>query len=80
MANVQIPQELFVLLYKYFLLPNEQTEANASRIRDALDAKLEAMARRELYTTYKTADSDAEREQARTKYLRRVGIPEDYTW
>ena len=38
------------------------------------------MCARELYTKYKTAGTDAEREEARQKYLDSRGIPEDFRW
>jgi hypothetical protein len=35
---------------------------------------------RELYTKYKTAPSEADREKARREYLDRRGIPESFRW
>ena len=35
---------------------------------------------RELYTTYKTAPTEEEREKARQKYLDSKGIPESFRW
>lgn len=78
--SVNIPQELFVLLYKYFNLPDCQTEQAAAQIRTLLNDKMDAMARRELYTTYKTADSEADREAARREYLSRIGMPDSFIY
>jgi hypothetical protein len=39
-----------------------------------LEQKLDAMVKRELYTKYKTAPTEAEKEEARQKYLDKVGL------
>lgn len=75
--NVTIPEELFVDLVKYFLADIRLDE---DRIRFGLQAKLEAMVKRELYTKYKTAGTPEEREKARQEYLEKEGIPEDFRW
>ena len=62
MKNVQITEELFVAIMRYFML--EQVEM-APRIKQGLEKKLDAMVMRELYTKYKTAPSEEEREKAR---------------
>lgn len=51
MKNVQISEELFVAIMRYFML--EQVEM-APRIKQGLEKKLDAMVMRELYTKYKT--------------------------
>lgn len=82
MKNVQIPQELLYDLFRYFLTDEEPEEHDYTRevITTALEAKLEALVRHELYTTYKTADSPQEREKARQAYLDRVGMRQSYRW
>jgi hypothetical protein len=45
-----------------------------------MQEKLDAMVKRELYTTYKTAGTLEEREKARQEYLEKVGIPKDFRW
>ena len=75
--NITISEELFVDLVKYFLADIRLDE---DRIRFGLQAKLEAMVKRELYTKYKTAGTPEEREKARQEYLEKVGIPEDFRW
>ena len=52
MKNVQISQELFFLLVRYFLIGQEETEPE---IVKALEKKMDALVMRELYTQYKTA-------------------------
>lgn len=75
--NVQIPYELFINLVKFHLFEFDENEA---KIRADLERKLNTMRDRGLYTKYKTADIDAEREEARQKYLDSRGIPEDFRW
>lgn len=75
--NVQIPNELFLNLICYHLLDFTENEAE---IRRGLERKLNAMCDRELYRKYKTAETEAEREEARQKYLDSKGIPESYRW
>ena len=62
MKNVQISQELFVLLVRYFLIGQEETEPE---IVKALEKKMDALVMRELYTQYKTAPTEEEKEKAR---------------
>jgi hypothetical protein len=49
-------------------------------IQKGLEQKVDAMMRRELYTKYKTAPTDEEKEQARQKYLDMVGMQRDFRW
>lgn len=75
--NVQIPYELFFQLLQYFLLENYESE---ERIRRGLEKKLDTMVNRELYSKYKTAPTEKEREKFRQEYLDRRGIPENFRW
>ncbi len=75
--NVQIPYDLFVELIRFHLF---EIDENESKIRSGLERKLKAMCDRELYKKYKTAETEAEREEARQKYLDSKGIPESYRW
>ncbi|MFQ7789516.1 MAG: complexin-2 [Blautia massiliensis (ex Durand et al. 2017)] len=74
--NVQIPYELFFQLLQYFSGNYESEE----RIRKGLEKKLNAMVDRELYSKYKTAPTEEEREKSRQEYLERKGIPENFRW
>jgi len=38
------------------------------------------MLNRQLYSSYKTAPTEEEREQARQEYLDRRGVPQSYRW
>lgn len=77
--NVQIPEALFLQLARYFLLDADDQET-AEAIKKGLNDKLEAMIKHDLYTRYKTAPTDAERENARQEYLNKAGIPKDFQW
>lgn len=77
MKNVQISQELFIALMKYFLLEQEEL---LPEIKKGLEKKLDALVMRELYAKYKTAPSEEEREKARLEYLDKRGVPESFRW
>lgn len=77
MKMVQIPVSLFMALMKYHMLEMEEC---LPEIKSGLEGKLEAMVKRELYTKSKTAETEAEREEARKKYLDKVGMHRDFRW
>ena len=77
LKNVQISEELFFALLKYHLVEMDEV---LPQVKKGLEEKLEAMVRRELYTKYKTAPTEEEREKARQEYLNRVGIHSDFRW
>lgn len=77
--NVQIPQELFLDLVRYFLL-EDTSETRLKAIEKGLTEKLDKLARHQTYTAYKTADTVEEQEKARQKYLEMVGIHKDFRW
>ncbi len=75
--QIQIPQPLFVDLVKFFIVGDTSTRET---ILKGLERKIDALAKRELYTKYKTAATEEEREQARQEYLDRIGVPESFRW
>lgn len=77
MKMIQIPESLFVALMKFHVLGIEDV---LPEIQKGLEQKYEAMMRRELYTKSKTAETEAEREEARKAYLDRVGMHRDFRW
>ena len=77
MKNIQISEELFFALLKYQLV---ETDDVFPEIKKGLEDKLEAMVRRDLYTKYKTAPTEEEREKARQEYLEKVGMHRDFRW
>ena len=77
MKSVQIPYELFVDLVLYHLNGEDDFD---EEIRQGLEQKLDAMLNRQLYSQYKTASTEEQREQARQEYLDRRGVPQSYRW
>ena len=77
--NVQISQELFLELVRYFCL-EDTSKTRSKAIRDALEAKLDKLVKHELYSASKTALTPEERETARQQYLDKIGIQENYRW
>ena len=77
MKSVQIPYDLFVDLVLYHL--NSENDFD-EEIRQGLEQKLDAILNRQLYSQYKTAPTEEEREQARQEYLARRGVPQRYRW
>ena len=77
MKSVQIPCDLFIDLAMYNLRGEDDFE---EEIRQGLEQKLDAMLNRQLYSRYKTAPTEEEREQARQEYLDRRGVPQSYRW
>lgn len=77
MKNVQITYELFLELIKYHLL---ESDANTEIIKKELTQKIDALVMRELYSKYKTAPTEEEKEKARKEYLDRRGVPDSFRW
>lgn len=77
MKNVQIPYELFADLVLYRLKGEDDLDED---IRRGLEQKLDAMLNRQLYSQYKTAPTEEQRERARQEYLDRRGVPQSYRW
>ena len=71
MKNVMVPEELFGKLLKYHLLDQKQEEDD---IRKGLEKKLDAIVNREVYSKFKTAPTEEEREKFRQEYLNRKGM------
>lgn len=77
MKQIQIPEELFILLMKYHLLDREEVQPE---IKKGLMDKMDAMVMRELYSKYKTAPTEDEKEKAKKEYLDRRGVPDRFRW
>ena len=60
MKQIQIPEQLFMELVKFHLLDMEE---NLPSIKQGLEAKLDSLVMRDLYSKYKTAPTEEEREQ-----------------
>lgn len=77
MKNVQIPYELFLDLVMYHLRGEDDYDED---IRQGLEEKLDAILSRMIYSEYKTAPTEEQREKARQEYLDRRGVPKSYRW
>lgn len=62
---------------KYHLLDMDECR---NEIQKGLEQKIDAMVRHQLYTAYKTAPTEEEREKARQDYLDKVGMHRDFRW
>ena len=85
MKKIQITQELFVKMLKYFYsgefeLGDDELCELYHEIKGGIDKKLDAISRRGYYTEYKTADTVEAKEQARQKYLDAVGMHRDFRY
>ena len=77
LKNIQISEELFFALLKYHLVEIDDV---LPQIKKGLEEKFEAMVKRDLYTKYKTAPTEEERERARQEYLEKVGMHRSFRW
>lgn len=77
MKQVQISEDLFLSLIKYHILECHNDE---EKIVKMLKEKYDSMVNRNLYTKYKTAPSEEEKEKARQEYLDRKGIHSSFRW
>lgn len=85
MKKIQITQDLFVKILKYFSseefeLDDDELCELYREIKSGIDKKLDAISRRSYYTEYKTADTDEAKEKARQKYLDAVGMHRDFRY
>ena len=76
-SQVQISKDLLLALFQYHLAGNEEY---LPEIEKALMEKLDSMVKRQLYTTFKTAPTEEEREKARQEYLDKCGMHKDFRW
>ena len=77
MKQIQISEELFMQLIKYHLLDTQELQP---KIKESLESKLDSISMRLLYSKYKTATTEEEKEKARQEYLDRRGVPDSFRW
>jgi hypothetical protein len=77
MKQVQISENLFLLLIKYHIFECYNDE---EKIVEELQKKFDSIINRNLYTKYKTAPTEEEKEKARQEYLDRKGIHSSFRW
>lgn len=78
-SSVNISGELWKLLFSYHVMNYKDAETE-EKIKALMNDKVQKMINRDVYSKYKTASSDREREEARQQYLDNKGIPEDFRW
>ncbi len=79
--QIQIPMPLFGQMVKYFLIDHaDDQSAEAAAIRKGIENKIDATVRHDLYTKYKTAPTEEQREAARQEYLQQIGIKDSFRW
>lgn len=81
MKQVQITEQLFFSLCKYFIFEGELPEDEIKAIQKGMEEKIHAMQKRQLYTIYKDKSATTEaRQKARKEYLDMVGMLPGFRW
>ena len=78
--QIQIPESLFTQMAAFVLMEEYRTEQNAKTIQKGIYAKLDRQVEHDLYTKYKTAPTQEQKEKARQEYLDRKGIHPNFRW
>ncbi len=77
MKQVQISEDLFLSLVKYHIVEYYNEE---EKIVKELKEKYDKIVSRSLYTKYKTAPKEEDKEKARQEYLNQKGIHSSFRW
>lgn len=77
MKQIQISEELFIALMKYHIMGVQEVQPE---IEKGLMDKMDSITMRLLYSKYKTAPTEEEKEKARKEYLDKRGVPESFRW
>jgi len=77
MKQIQISEELFIKLVQYHFLDRYELQAE---IEEELSKKIDSISMRLLYSQYKTAPTEQEKEKARKEYLDKRGVPGSFQW
>lgn len=77
MKQIQISEELFIALMKYHVMGLEEVQPE---IEKGLMDKMDSITMRLLYSKYKTAPTEEEKEKARKEYLDKRGVLESFRW
>lgn len=78
--TIQIDYDLFLQMISYISRHYDLDDPYLQSILDGIQKKYTSMARRELYSVYKSAPSATARENARKEYLSMMGVPESFRW
>ena len=77
MKQVQISEDLFLSLVKYHIVEYYNDE---KKIIKELKEKYDKIISRSLYTKYKSAPTEEEKEKVRQEYLNQKGIHSNFRW
>ena len=77
MKHLTIILDFFLSLIKYHIF---EYYNDYEKIVKGLKEKYDRIANRNLYTKYKTAPTEEEKEKARQEYLNKKGIHSDFRW
>lgn len=77
MKQIQVSEELFIALMKYHIMGVQEVQPE---IEKGLMEKMDSITMRLLYSKYKTAPTEEEKEKARKEYLDKRGVPESFRW
>ena len=78
--QIQIPEKLFTLMAAYILEDDLRTIENYKIIEKGIFDKIDRQIEHDLYTKYKTAPTEQQKEDARKEYLDRKGIHPSFRW
>lgn len=78
--QIQVSEKLFTQMCAYILMPEYNTEEKYKDIEKGIYAKIDRMQEHDLYTKYKTAPTDEQKEKARQEYLDKKGIHPSFRW
>ncbi len=78
--QIQIPAQLYNVMAMYILDESFRTDDNFKYIEKEILKKIDRQLEHELYTKYKCAPSQEEKEKARKEYLDKRGIHHDFRW
>ena len=78
--SIMIDFELFADMVNFVLDHSDPDDYDCKTIMNRVQDKIDAMARRDLYSKYKAGASVEERSAARREYLDAIGIGDSYKW
>lgn len=78
--QIQVPEKLFTMMAAFVLMDEYRTEQNCNEIKKGIYDKLDRMQAHDLYSKYKCAPTEEQKEKARQEYLERKGIHPSHRW
>lgn len=80
LRSILLDYDLFVDLYVYACRHSEPDDLQFKRLCAGVRKKLEAMARHDMYSLYKSGANEEIRGKARQDYLKAVGLLDSFQW